>query len=85
MTTYRLMDGSSGRPGNGPSAATSYQGDYLAGTVFQVTAGDFWFEGFWWWVCNSGQQTYVFGNRVAGSKLNRVYQGKREPDHRTSE
>ena len=57
MATYRLMDGSSGRPGNGPSAATSYQGDYLAGTVFQVTAGNFWFEGFWWWVCNSGQQT----------------------------
>ena len=27
------MDGSSGCPGNGPSAATSYQGDYLAGTV----------------------------------------------------
>ena len=57
MTMYRLMDGSSGRPGSGPSAATSYQGDYLAGTAFQVTAGNLWFEGFWWWVCNSGQQT----------------------------
>ena len=30
-------------------------------------------------------QTYVFGNRVAGSRLDRAYQGKREPDHRTSE
>jgi hypothetical protein len=28
---------------------------------------------------------YVFGNRVAGSGLNRAYQGKRESDHRTSE
>ena len=28
---------------------------------------------------------YVFGNRVAGSELDRVYQGKREPNHRTSE
>ena len=28
---------------------------------------------------------YVFGNRVAGSGLDRAYQGKREPDHRTSE
>jgi len=28
---------------------------------------------------------YVFGNRVAGSRLDRTYQGKREPDHRTSE
>lgn len=57
MTTYRLMDGASGRPGNGPSTAASYSGDYLAGTAFQVTSGNLWFEGFWWWVCNSGQQT----------------------------
>jgi hypothetical protein len=28
---------------------------------------------------------YVFGNRVAGSGLDRAYQGKRELDHRTSE
>jgi hypothetical protein len=28
---------------------------------------------------------YVFGNRVAESGLDRAYQGKREPDHRTSE
>jgi hypothetical protein len=29
-------------------------------------------------------QTYVFGNRVAGSGLDRAYLGKRESDHRTS-
>ena len=57
MTTYRLMDGASGRPGNGPSTAALYTGDYLAGTAFQVTVSNLWFEGFWWWVCNSGQQT----------------------------
>ena len=34
---------------------------------------------------HEADQPYVFGNRVAGSKLDRVYQGKREPDHRTSE
>lgn len=28
---------------------------------------------------------YVFGNRVAGSGLYRVYQGERERDHTTSE
>jgi len=28
---------------------------------------------------------YVFGNRVAEGELDRVYQGKRESDHRTSE
>lgn len=51
------MDGASGRPGNGPAAAVSYSGNYLAGTAFQVTAANLWFEGFWWWVCDSGQQT----------------------------
>ena len=57
MTTYRLMDGTSGRPGNGPAAAVSYSGDFLAGIAFQVTAQNHWLEGFWWWVCDSGQQT----------------------------
>ena len=28
---------------------------------------------------------YVFGNRVAEGGLDRIYQGKREPDHGTSE
>jgi glycosyltransferase involved in cell wall biosynthesis len=30
-----------------------------------------------------GRCEYVFGNRVAEDGLDRVYQGKREPDHRT--
>jgi hypothetical protein len=56
VTTYRLMDGASGRPGVGssgtqpPSAGTSYTGSYIAGLVFNVGAGGLWFEGYWWWV-----------------------------------
>lgn len=63
MTTYRLMDGASGRPGVGssgtvpPSAGTSYSGSYLAGLVFQVTSGGLWFEGYWWWVPATTSQT----------------------------
>ena len=63
MTTYRLMDGASGRPGVGssgtqpPSAGTSYSGDYLAGIVFNVNQGNLWFQGYWWWVGGSGQDT----------------------------
>lgn len=55
MAGYRLMDGQSGRPGNGPSAAISYSGAYTAGLLFKVTQGGMWLTGFWWWVCNSGQ------------------------------
>lgn len=58
MTTYRLMDGLSGRPGNGPSTPASYSGGpFLAGTVFNVTSWGLWLEGYWWWVCNTGQST----------------------------
>ena len=35
----------------------SYGGSFLAGIQFQVTAGGMWFEGYWWWVCPSGQPT----------------------------
>ena len=35
----------------------SYGGPFLAGIQFEVTAGGTWFEGYWWWVCPSGQPT----------------------------
>lgn len=60
MTTYRLMDGVSGRPGVGssgttpPASVTSYTGGYVAGLVFQVTTGGCWFQGYWWWVATGG-------------------------------
>jgi hypothetical protein len=57
MTTYRLMDGLSGRPGNGPASANAYSGNYLGGIGFEVTASNKWLAGYWWWVCNTGQQT----------------------------
>jgi hypothetical protein len=57
MTTYRLMDGQSGRPGNGPASGTSYSGALVVGTMFCVSAGGLWFEGFWWWVPSANGDT----------------------------
>lgn len=60
MTTYRLMDGTSGRPGDGstgtqpPSAVTSASGGWLLGTIFSVTGGMRWLDGYWFWVPPGG-------------------------------
>ncbi len=50
--TYRLFQTTSG-----PSSPVSYTGPFLAGVVFAVTTGGCWLDGFWWWVCPSGQST----------------------------
>ena len=50
MTTYRIFPSTAG-----PSAAVSYSGPFIAGVVFTVTTGGTWFDGYWWWVCQSGQ------------------------------
>jgi hypothetical protein len=42
---------------NGPATPISYTGNFLSGTVFTVTEGGCWFQGYWWWVCGSGQST----------------------------
>lgn len=42
---------------SGPSSPVSYGGPFLAGVVFEVTTGGIWFDGYWWWVCPSGQST----------------------------
>jgi len=52
MTTYRLFPSTSG-----PSSPVSFSGTFDAGVVFEATAGGAWFEGYWWWVCPSGQST----------------------------
>jgi hypothetical protein len=52
MTNYRLFPSTSG-----PSAPVSYSGAYMPGVVFQVTTGGIWFDGYWWWVCPTGQST----------------------------
>jgi Domain of unknown function (DUF4082) len=52
MTTYRMFPST-----DGPSSAVSYTGPFIAGVVFAVTTGGTWFDGYWWWVCGSGQAT----------------------------
>jgi Domain of unknown function (DUF4082) len=51
MSTYRLFPSTAG-----PSSATAYSGDFISGVAFFVT-GAAWFQGYWWWVCESGQST----------------------------
>ena len=76
MTTYRLMDGLSGRPGNGPSTPAAYSGPYLAGTMFSPLGEMLWLNGYYWWVCNTGQSTaaqkFALWNRYSTSAENLV-------------
>jgi uncharacterized protein DUF4082 len=51
MGTYRLFPSTAG-----PSTPVSYTGAFLAGVLFCVTS-NCWFEGYWWWVCPTGQPT----------------------------
>lgn len=70
MTTYRLMDGLSGRPGSGPASPTSYAGNFLAGVNFSVTGRVMWFEGYWWWVPaggDTGAQKFALWNHWASA------------------
>jgi hypothetical protein len=50
--TFRLFPST-----NGPSSPVSYGGPFMAGILFEVTTGGIWFDGYWWWVCPSGQST----------------------------
>ena len=34
----------------------SYGGPFLSGVLFEVTTSGMWFQGYWWWVCPSGQR-----------------------------
>ncbi len=52
MGTYRLFPAT-----NGPSSPVSYSGPFVCGVVFEVTSGGCWLDGYWWWVCPSGQST----------------------------
>ena len=69
MTTYRLMDGADGRPGNGPGV-TSYAGAFQAGIAFTVTQGGMWLEGYYWWCPaggDTGAQQFCLWNRITTS------------------
>ncbi len=48
--TYRLFPTTSG-----PATPVSYSGPFIAGVVVGITTGGCWLDGYWWWVCNSGQ------------------------------
>ncbi len=52
MTTYRLFPSTAG-----PSSPASYSGPFVGGVAFSVTTGGCWLDGYWWWVCPSGQST----------------------------
>jgi hypothetical protein len=52
LATYRIFPST-----NGPSGPVSYSGEFIAGVCFTVTKGGCWLQGFWWWVCASGQDT----------------------------
>lgn len=52
MGTYRLFPST-----DGPSSPVSYSGPFEAGVLFCLTTTNCWFEGYWWWVCASGQST----------------------------
>jgi Concanavalin A-like lectin/glucanases superfamily len=52
MTTYRLFSSV-----NGPAAPAAYSGPFIAGLAFSVSTGGTWLDGYWWWVCDSGQST----------------------------
>lgn len=54
MTTYRLMDGVAGRPGNGPASPTAFAGAFEAALSWYVTSGGMWLTGFYWWVPAGG-------------------------------
>jgi hypothetical protein len=51
----------------------SYTGGFLAGVLFEVTTSSMWFQGYWWWVCPSGQSTspqkFALWNVTGGSGI----------------
>jgi hypothetical protein len=52
MGTYRLFATVAG-----PTTPVSYSGPFMSGVVFTVTTGGCWLDGYWWWVCSTGQST----------------------------
>jgi len=52
MTNHRIFPST-----NGPATPSVYSGNFISGLVFAITAAGGWFEGYWWWVCGSGQST----------------------------
>ena len=81
MTTYRLMDGASGRPGVGssgtqpPGSSTAATGGWLLGTIFSVTSQVAWLNGYYFWVPPGGDtvaRKFALWNRYSSSAQNLV-------------
>ena len=51
MTTYRLFPST-----NGPATPAANSNPITLGVVFSVSQ-PMWLDGYWWWVCGSGQAT----------------------------
>lgn len=51
MSTYRLFPST-----NGPSSVAAYNGPFIGAVQFSLTNTSF-FDGFWFWVCPTGQST----------------------------
>lgn len=69
MTTYRLMDGLSGRPGNGPGVS-AYSGNFLAGTMFSPIGKMLWLNGYYFWCPtggDTGAQKFALWNRYSAT------------------
>jgi hypothetical protein len=50
--TFRLFSATAG-----PTTPVAYSGPFLSGVLFEATTGGTWLDGYWWWVCPSGQST----------------------------
>jgi len=81
VTTYRLMDGVSGRPGVGssgtqpPASPTATTGGWLLGTIFSVTTQMAWLNGYYHWVPTGGDtvaRKFCIWNRYSTSAQNLV-------------
>jgi len=57
MTTRSLMDGLSGRPGNGPASVTGTSGGWLIGTQISVLGQMMWLDAYRLWVPANGDTT----------------------------
>lgn len=52
MTAYRLFPSTPG-----PASPIAFGSNFIAGVNFAVNGGGGWFQGYWWWVCATGQST----------------------------
>lgn len=52
MAVYRLFPSTPG-----PASPVAFGSNFIAGVNFAANGGGSWFQGYWWWVCATGQST----------------------------